>query len=272
MRCSAARATPRSARPRRSPSSSAAAWRALEIGDPGRYAALAALTALLAGAIGIIGWRLRLGELASFISDLLLSGFKIGAALVIASTQLPKLFGLAAVGDGFFERMIHLAGDLPATHLPSLAVGAGGLAAAGRWRARLAEPPGGARRRPAVDRADVVARPGRCRASRWWARSAAASPSSTSTAADPGRCPCRPPAGRRLLPAGLCRKRLGRAQLRAEARLRGRCRSGDAGAGCRESRRRRRPGLSGRRRPVPIGGERGRRGRSPRPRCWWRPW
>lgn len=100
---------------------------ALASDDPARYAALAAVTALLVGVVGIAGWRLRLGHLASFISDSLLSGFKIGAALVIASTQLPKLFGLAAVGDDFFQRVFHLVLDLPATHLPSLLVGAGGL-------------------------------------------------------------------------------------------------------------------------------------------------
>jgi high affinity sulfate transporter 1 len=100
---------------------------ALAIDDPARYSTLAAVAAALVGAIGVAGWSLRLGQLASFISDSLLSGFKIGAALVIASTQLPKLFGLAAVGDDFFTRMIHLLLDLPATHLPSLAVGAGGL-------------------------------------------------------------------------------------------------------------------------------------------------
>lgn len=100
---------------------------ALAAGDPGRYSALAALTALLVGVIGVAGWLVRLGQLAGFISDTLLSGFKIGAALVIASTQLPKLFGLAAVGDDFFSRMFHVAADLPAAHLPSLAIGAGCL-------------------------------------------------------------------------------------------------------------------------------------------------
>jgi high affinity sulfate transporter 1 len=100
---------------------------ALAIDDPARYSTLAAVTAVLVGAIGVAGWSLRLGQIAGFISDSLLSGFKIGAALVIASTQLPKLFGLAAAGDDFFTRMFHLALDLPATHLPSLAVGAGGL-------------------------------------------------------------------------------------------------------------------------------------------------
>jgi sulfate permease, SulP family len=100
---------------------------ALAAGDPGRYSALAALTALLVGVIGVGGWLARLGQLASFISDTLLSGFKIGAALVIASTQLPKLFGVAAVGDDFFSRMLNLAADLPAAHLPSLAIGAGCL-------------------------------------------------------------------------------------------------------------------------------------------------
>ena len=100
---------------------------AIAAGDSSRYAVLAALTAVLVGAIGIISWRLRLGQLANFISDSLLSGFKIGAAFVIASTQLPKLFGLHAVGDDFFARMINLAGDLPATHLPSLTIGFAGL-------------------------------------------------------------------------------------------------------------------------------------------------
>ena len=100
---------------------------ALAAGDPGRYSALGALTALLVGVIGVAGWLVRLGQLAGFISDTLLSGFKIGAALVIASTQLPKLFGLGAVGDDFFSRMFHLAEGLPAAHLPSLAIGAGCL-------------------------------------------------------------------------------------------------------------------------------------------------
>jgi MFS superfamily sulfate permease-like transporter len=56
-----------------------------------------------------------------------LSGFKIGAALVIASTQLPKLFGVTGGGANFFERVLHLIGQLGAVHLPSLLLGLAAL-------------------------------------------------------------------------------------------------------------------------------------------------
>ncbi len=97
-------------------------------GDPARAAAIGSLAALLVGAIAVAAWLLRLGSVVSFVSETVLAGFKVGAALVIASTQLPKLFGLAAQGDGFFARMARLAHDLPATQPWALAVGAGALA------------------------------------------------------------------------------------------------------------------------------------------------
>jgi MFS superfamily sulfate permease-like transporter len=65
--------------------------------------------------------------LVSFISDSILTGFKAGAALVIASTQLPKLFGVTGGGDDFFERMGHLVRQLPETSLPTLAIGVGAV-------------------------------------------------------------------------------------------------------------------------------------------------
>ena len=52
-----------------------------------------------------------------------LVGFKTGAALYIASTQLSKLFGLEGVTGNFFERVAHVAAALPQTHVPSLAIG-----------------------------------------------------------------------------------------------------------------------------------------------------
>jgi sulfate permease, SulP family len=97
-------------------------------GDPAHAAAIGSLAALLAGAIAIVAWVLRMGSIVNFISETVLTGFKVGAALVIASTQLPKLFGLAAHGDGFFARMAALVGDLPATNLWALAVGGGAFA------------------------------------------------------------------------------------------------------------------------------------------------
>src|SRR5262249_31166891 len=65
---------------------------------------------------------------AYFISDPVLVGFKTGAALYIASTQLPKLFGLEGVTGNFFERVAHVAASLPATHVPSLLIGVAAIA------------------------------------------------------------------------------------------------------------------------------------------------
>ncbi len=96
-------------------------------GDALRQSHLAAGVAILAGIIGLICWLLRLGNLANFVSETILSGFKVGAGLVIASTQLPKLFGIASGGSSFFGRIIQLVKHLPEAHVPTLMVGAGAL-------------------------------------------------------------------------------------------------------------------------------------------------
>ena len=80
----------------------------LAAGDVVRQATLASLTALIAAGVFTLAWLLRLSVLVSFISESVLTGFKAGAALVIASTQLPKLFGVTGGGDDFLERMGHL--------------------------------------------------------------------------------------------------------------------------------------------------------------------
>jgi high affinity sulfate transporter 1 len=100
----------------------------LSAGDSARQAALASLTALILAAIFALAWLLRLSTLVSFISESILTGFKAGAALVIASTQLPKLFGVKGGGDDFFERMALLFRQLPGTSLFTLAIGVGALA------------------------------------------------------------------------------------------------------------------------------------------------
>jgi sulfate permease, SulP family len=100
---------------------------ALAAGDPQRQVHLAAGVGILAGVIGLICWLLRLGNLANFVSETILSGFKVGAGLVIASTQLPKLFGVTSGGDNFFQRIVQLVKHLPETHWPTLMVGAGAL-------------------------------------------------------------------------------------------------------------------------------------------------
>ena len=92
-------------------------------GDAARQAALASLTALIVAGVFALAWLLRLSVLVSFISESILTGFKVGAALVIASTQLPKFFGVKGGGDDFFERIGRLAQQLPQTNLLTLAIG-----------------------------------------------------------------------------------------------------------------------------------------------------
>jgi SulP family sulfate permease len=86
--------------------------------------ALAVTTGILALAAGL----LRLGFLASLISEPVLKGFIIGLALTIVAGQLPDLFGVEGSGGDFFERVRGLLADLGQTSLTTLAVGLASLA------------------------------------------------------------------------------------------------------------------------------------------------
>jgi len=74
-------------------------------GDPMRLAQIASLTALMVALLAAAAWVLRLSTLTSFISDTILVGFKAGAGISIAVTQLPKALGVPGGGDNFFERV-----------------------------------------------------------------------------------------------------------------------------------------------------------------------
>lgn len=97
-------------------------------GDALRSVEIAALAALVVAGLGVLAWMLRLSRLVSFISDTILLGFKAGAALTIAMTQLPKLFGVRGGGDHFFERVLTVVGQLSDTNLVVLGLGLAALA------------------------------------------------------------------------------------------------------------------------------------------------
>lgn len=97
-------------------------------GNQERQAGLASLTALLMAGVFLLAWLLRLSVLVNFISESILTGFKAGAALVIAATQLPKLLGVKGGGDDFFERIWLIAQQADATNLVTFAVGIAALA------------------------------------------------------------------------------------------------------------------------------------------------
>lgn len=97
-------------------------------GDPTRYAAMAACTALLVAAIAFLAWLARAGTAVNFISETVMLGFKAGVALHLASTQLPKLFGIKGGHGDFWERMEVFIRHLGETHRPSLLIGGAALA------------------------------------------------------------------------------------------------------------------------------------------------
>lgn len=77
-------------------------------GDVQRWAEIASGTALVFAVLSLLAYLLRLSGIINFISDTVLLGFKAGAALAIASTQLPKLFGATGGGANFFDRLLVL--------------------------------------------------------------------------------------------------------------------------------------------------------------------
>ncbi|HTO69120.1 MAG TPA: SulP family inorganic anion transporter [Myxococcota bacterium] len=98
-------------------------------GSPAELATASATLAVLVGAMLLAAALLRLGFVANFISDPVLTGFKAGIGLVIVADQLPKLLGFHIHKAGFFRDLAAVAGHLPETSLPTLAVAGGALAA-----------------------------------------------------------------------------------------------------------------------------------------------
>lgn len=96
---------------------------AMAAGDALRYAQIASLAAFTVAALSFFAWLLRLSALVKLISDSILVGFKAGAGLTIAMTQLPSLFGVTSGGHNFFERVYLFIGQLGQTHVLVLLVG-----------------------------------------------------------------------------------------------------------------------------------------------------
>jgi sulfate permease, SulP family len=97
-------------------------------GNPAQYAVLASAAALIVGLISLGAWAMRWGAIVHFISETVLTGFKIGAGLVIAASQLHLLFGIARGGDDFATTLAHVARGLPRANAPSLFLGMAALA------------------------------------------------------------------------------------------------------------------------------------------------
>jgi sulfate permease, SulP family len=92
-------------------------------GDATRFGALAAATALLVALIAFIAWLAKAGVMVNFISESVMTGFKCGVALFLASTQLPKLFGFHGAHGDFWQNAAHFIRHVHETNPASLLIG-----------------------------------------------------------------------------------------------------------------------------------------------------
>jgi MFS superfamily sulfate permease-like transporter len=92
-------------------------------GDTQRYAQIASLAAFTVALLCLISWALRLSALVKLISISIRVGFKAGAALTIAMTQLPSFVGAPGGGHNFFERLILFVGQIGDVNYTVLMVG-----------------------------------------------------------------------------------------------------------------------------------------------------
>jgi len=93
------------------------------------YAALTAALAILAGLVSMAAGLLKLGRIAQFFSESVLTGFVFGLALLITIKQIPKLLGIEAVGDSAVALVRDIIPHLRETDALTLAVGLAGIAA-----------------------------------------------------------------------------------------------------------------------------------------------
>jgi SulP family sulfate permease len=107
----------------------AAAIAPLAAGDPVRYAALAALAAILVGVLSILAGIVKLGFITDFLSKPILVGYIFGTSLIVIGSQLGKMFGIKLESDEFFRQVVELVSRFDEAHLLTVAIGIVSMAA-----------------------------------------------------------------------------------------------------------------------------------------------
>ena len=87
------------------------------------FAVLAAMLALLTGAVLILAGVLRLGVLADFFSRPVLLGFLNGVAVIIIVSQLPKLLGISVHTDSTLGTLWQIITHIGDAHWRTIALG-----------------------------------------------------------------------------------------------------------------------------------------------------
>ena len=101
----------------------AASLAPLAQGDPARYLALLPVLTLVTGALYVVAGLGRLGFLASFLSQPMLTGYLNGIAIVIIVGQLPKLLGYPSEADEVLPQLLEFVQRLGQSHLPTALLG-----------------------------------------------------------------------------------------------------------------------------------------------------
>jgi len=91
--------------------------------DSGTLLTTVATLTLLVGAMLVLASILRLGFVANFISEPVLTGFKAGIGVVIVLDQIPKLLGTHFAKGTFVQNLLATIRSVPETKLVTLAVG-----------------------------------------------------------------------------------------------------------------------------------------------------
>jgi sulfate permease, SulP family len=92
----------------------------LAAGDPGRYAALATVAALLVGAMCFVAGLVRLGFVADLLSHPVLIGYMAGVAAIMVGGQLGKVTGAPVEGEEFLDQVRSFVGGLDKVHWPTI--------------------------------------------------------------------------------------------------------------------------------------------------------
>ena len=103
----------------------AAALEPISSSDPSGYVAYAIMLAFLVGIFQLCLGLLRLGVLVDFLSHPVVTGFTNAAAIIIATSQLSKLFGVSVVTqEHHYQTIMNVISEaLVNTHTPTLLMG-----------------------------------------------------------------------------------------------------------------------------------------------------
>jgi high affinity sulfate transporter 1 len=115
----------------------------LALGDGERYAMLAALLAILVGAVSFLAALARLGFLANMLSKPVLIGYMTGIALLMIASQLGKVTGTAVEGANFIQLIRSFITNIDECHWPTIVLAVGVLLlleGLGRWVPRAPGP------------------------------------------------------------------------------------------------------------------------------------